>query len=458
VPAQPELDTWSAAFEAFHARFAPHFARREARGRSARYLRGLLGPVERKNGWQLAEAAGERDPQGMQRLLRTAVWDADAVRDELLRFAAERLGAEDGALILDETGFLKKGRHSVGVKRQYSGTAGRVENCQVGVFLGYAAARGQALVDRALYLPAEWAADPERRAAARVPESVGFRTKPELGWELVQRAHAAGLPFRWVLGDTVYGQDPGLRARLAAFAPAAHYLLAVPATTRAWTRPARAEGRAAERVRLAWEGQTAAGLAAALPAAAWRRLSAGAGAKGPRLYDWAAVRVALGEDGWPGPEGWLLARRSVADPTELAYYLSNAPADMPLEELVGAAGRRWAVEQCFEEAKGEAGLDHYEARSWTGWHRHVTLSLLALTFLATLRAGEAGGKWGGADRPERAGGAATPGDRPTVDAPLGRGAAGLVAVAAAPSGGRPPRPLHTQTRPLASRPAAHLTL
>jgi SRSO17 transposase len=457
VSPQPDLDAWSAAFDAFHARFAPYFRRAEARERSARYLRGLLGPVERKNGWQLAEAAGERDPQGMQRLLRTAVWDADAVRDELLRCVAERFGAEDGALILDETGFLKKGTRSIGVKRQYSGTAGRVENCQVGVFLGYASPRGRALIDRSLYLPADWAADPERRAAGGVPAGVEFRTKPELAWDMVGRARAAGLPFRWVLGDTVYGQDPGLRARLASLAPAAHYLLAVPATTPVWTRPARPAGQSGDRVRLAWEGRTAADLAAALPADAWRRLSAGDGAKGPRTYDWATARVAIGEDGWPGPEGWLLARRSVSDQADHAHYLSNAPADTPLQALVAAAGLRWSIEQGFEEAKGEVGLDQYEARTWAGWHRHVTLSLLALTFLATLRAGEAGGKWGGVDRPEPARGAAALGGRPAAGAALGRGAPGLVPLAAQASGARPPRPLQAQVgSPILG--AAHLTL
>jgi SRSO17 transposase len=442
------VDTWGEAFEAFHARFAPFFFREEVRARSARYLRGLLGPVERKNGWQLAEATGERDPQGMQRLLYEARWDAGAARDELERFVAERFGDADGIFVLDETGFVKKGSKSVGVQRQYSGTAGKVENCQVAVFLAYVSRHGHALLDRALYLPQEWAADAERRREAAVPDELAFRTKPALGWAMLEHARALGVPGRWVLGDTVYGQDPGLRARLEALAPACHYLLAVPASTAVWTRPeagapVEAEGAI---LRRAWTAHTAAGLVAMLAPEAWRPLTVAAGAKGPRRYEWAAVRAALGEQGWPGPERWLLARRALGDPTDRAYYASNAPADTPLEAVARAAGARWPIEQCFEEAKGEAGLDQYEVRQWPSWHRHVTLSMLAHSFLADLRR-EAGKKPAGPGAGERAGarqrpgGAAPAGDHAAAAAPVAGGAAGLVVVAATAPGRRAAQPL-----------------
>src|SRR5947208_1217808 len=208
---EQDLAEWEAAFGAFHARFAPLFFRREARERSARYVRGLLGPVERKNGWQLAEAAGEQQPDGMQRLLNQARWDAEAVRDELQRFVAERFGDAEGVLILDETGFLKKGTKSVGVQRQYSGTAGRIENCQVGVFLAYAGAAGRAFLDRELYLPKEWAADDARRREAGVPTDVAVATKPRLARRMLERAFAAEVPAAWVAGDAVYGDASDLR-------------------------------------------------------------------------------------------------------------------------------------------------------------------------------------------------------------------------------------------------------
>lgn len=465
---EPELDTWGEAFAAFHARFAPFFARKEVRERSGRYLRGLLGPVERKNGWQLAEAVGERDPQGMQRLLYEARWDHDAVRDALQRFVAERFGDPGGIFVLDETGFVKQGAQLVGVQRQYSGTAGKVENCQVGVFLAYVSPRGHALLDRRLYLPRGWADDAQRRREAAVPAAVGFRTKPELGWAMLEHARAQGMPGRWVLGDTVYGQDPGLRARLEALAPACHYLLAVPASTVVWTRaerdaPVEAEGAT---LRHAWTPHTVASLVATLGPGAWRPITVAAGAKGPRRYDWAARRVALGQQGWPGPERWLLARRSLGNPTELAYYASNAPEPTPLATLARVAGARWPIEQCFEEAKGEAGLDHYEVRQWPSWQRHVTLSMLAHSFLADLRreAGKqsagagAGGRAGAGQRP---GGAAAAGDHAAAAGPVAAGAAGLVLLAAAP-----PSPRTAQSLPAASRapgpppdcPAAHLRL
>jgi SRSO17 transposase len=334
---------WSAEFAALLARLGPRFGRVEPRRRAATYLKGLLAPVERKNGWQLAAAAGDRTPDGVQEFLSRVHWDADAVRDDLRTYVVEHLGDPGGVLVLDETGFVKKGSKSAGVQRQYSGTAGRIENCQIGVFLAYASRYGRTLIDRALYLPESWAADRARRAEAGVPEDVAFATKPKLGLAMLERAHAAGLPFAWVTADSVYGADHALRRWLQA-----HSLGYVLAVTRAQRLGfARVEDRVAE-----------------VPAAAWHRLSAGDGAKGPRLYDWAYV--AYGSDAAPGWEKGLLIRRSLAAPRELAFYLTYASDGTALSDLVKVAGTRWMIEACFEAAKGEVGLDQYEVRSWNG--------------------------------------------------------------------------------------------
>jgi len=449
-PQSGSPDAWDAAFAAFHARFAPFFYRREVRQRSARYLRGLLGPVERKNGWQLAEAVEEADPQGMQRLLYAARWDADAVRDELIRFVAESFGDAEGIFVLDETGFLKKGTKSVGVQRQYTGTAGKTENCQVGVFLSYVGPQGHTFLDRRLYLPEGWAEDRTRRAEAAVPEEVVFQTKPELAWAMLEHAWTLGIPGRWVTADTVYGQDPRLRARLDGVAPSCHYVLAVPATTPVWIErpPAPATSSDSVRVSRTWTAHTAASVTAELTPAGWRRIVVAAGSKGPRLYEWAAVRVAVGEHGWPGPERWLLVRRSASDPTEYAYYLSNASPETPLGTLARVAGARWPIEQCFEEGKGETGLDHYEVRRYDSWQRHITLALLAHAFLANLRRQAVGGSPApgagpgcSTDPAQRARSTATPGSGLATPGTVPDGAPRLVGLAPAPPGHRPPLPL-----------------
>jgi SRSO17 transposase len=443
-------DAWGEAFAAFHARFAPFFYRREVRERSARYLRGLLGPVERKNGWQLAEAGGETDPQGMQRLLYAARWDADAVRDELIRLVAESFGDAEGIFVVDETGFVKKGTKSVGVQRQYTGTAGKTENCQVGVFLTYVGPQGHAFLDRRLYLPQTWAEDQTRRAEAAVPEEVVFQTKPDLAWAMLDHAWGLGVPGRWVTADTVYGQDPLLRARLDGVAPSYHYVLAVPTTTPVWIerQPATSASTGAVRVTRTWTAHTVASLTAELTSAGWQRIVVAAGSKGPRLYEWAAVRVAVGQAGWPGPERWLLIRRSVSDPTERAYYLSNAPPDTPLGMLARVAGARWPIEQCFEESKGEVGLDQYEVRRYDSWQRHITLALLAHTFLADLRRQAVGGRpapgagpRSSAGAPQRARSPATPGSGLAAAGPVPNGAPRLVGLASAPPSHRPTLPL-----------------
>jgi SRSO17 transposase len=374
---------WREGLEELHGRIAGRFARPEVRARAGRYLAGLLGPVERRNGWQLAEQIGERAPDGVQRLLRSARWDADAVRDDLRAYVVGHLGDPDAVLVVDETGFLKKGTKSVGVQRQYSGTAGRIENCQVGVFLAYAAPGGRAFLDRALYLPEAWAGDAARRREAGVPAGVRFRTKPQLAQAMLERALDAGVPAGWVTGDEVYGGDRRLRAWLEERGVA--HVLAVKATEPLWALAGRGPAQAA-----------AADLVAALPPRAWRRLSAGDGAKGPRLCDWARVPIRpLGE---PGKGYWLLARRSIAEPGDLAYFVCFGPARTPLRELVRVAGTRWAVEEGFERAK-EVGLDQYEVRRWDAWHRHATLCLLAHAYLEVTRAAANAGAPKGATPP-----------------------------------------------------------
>ena len=369
-----QVEGWAAEFERLCERIGPRFARPEVRRRVAGFLRGLLGDVERKNGWQLAEHARETTPDGMQRLLTTARWDPYGVRDDVRGYVVEHLGDPDGVLVVDETGFVKKGGKSAGVKRQYSGTAGRVENCQVGVFLAYASPRGRALLDRELYLPQEWAADPDRRAEAHVPGTVGFLTKPQLAQQMLDRAVTAGVPAGWVTGDEVYGSDGRLRAWLEE--RGLSYVLAVKATQPLWAAGEHGPAEIPARE-----------LVARLPARAWRRLSAGDGAKGPRVYDWA--RVVLLRPGWPGRGFWLLLRRRLSD-GELAYYACFGPARTGLAELVRIAGARWAVEECFQTAKDQVGLDQYEVRRYDAWYRHVSLAMVAQAFLAAVRASALG--------------------------------------------------------------------
>ena len=365
-PTAKQVVRWAREVDIVGGRIGRHFARSEPRRRAVGYIRGLLGDAERKNGWQLAEALGESTPDGVQHLLARADWDADAVRDELIGYVGERLGDPGGVLVVDETGFLKKGVKSCGVARQYTGTAGRVENAQVGVFLAYAGPKGHALVDRALYLPKEWAGDRGRCDGAGVPEGVGFATKIALARRMVEHARDRGLPARWVSADSVYGSDSAFRTALEA--RGLGYVLGVRADFSAWVGVRQARAKA---------------LLAEVPAGSWRRLSCGAGSKGPRWYDWAATRLNGPEPGkaWR----WLLIRRGVADPTEVADFACGGPPRTALGELVRVAGTRWAVEECFALAKGDCGLDGYEVRSWRGWHRHATLSLLALAVVAAIR-------------------------------------------------------------------------
>jgi len=353
---------WTRQLDALHARLAPHFARPEPRARARAYLQTVLAGAARRNGWQLAEAAGEATPYGMQRLIASATWDADAVRDDLRAYVVEHLGDPDGVLIVDETGFLKKGDQSAGVHRQYSGTAGRIDNCQVGVFLAYASRRGHAFIDRALYLPEAWCDDRARCQAAGIPDDVAFRTKPALARDMLERALDAGVPAAWVTGDEVYGCDRRLRMMLEQRGQP--FVLAVRSTEAVFYAgiPGKAQPHAAT-------------VADALPASAWHVLSAGRGTKGPREYRWAWTD--LFRIDWPGWRHALLVRErlvpSATGEYERAYYVVFAPATATLADVARVAGTRWAIESSFEAAKQEVGLDEYEVRKYAGWYQRTRL-------------------------------------------------------------------------------------
>ena len=348
-------------------RIATRFGRAEVRSRVGRYLRGLLASVERKNGWQVAEELEEPNVHGVQRLLAEADWDEEAVRDDLRAYVIEHLEEAGGILVVDETGFVKKGKKSAGVARQYSGTAGRRENSQVGVFLLYASSKGYAFIDRALYLPEEWTADRVRCREAGIPDEVSFATKGELAQQMLARAFAAGVPADWVVGDTVYGYD---ELRMFLEEQQKNYVLAVPETHMVWV-----QGRQ----------QPVGLLAALLPEEAWVVLSAGEGSKGPRLYEWAWLLLPEETEAPSTHARWVLMRRSLSDPSQRAYYRVYGPAAITLPEVVQVTGSRWRIEEGYEQAKGEVGLDQYEVRTWRAWYRYVTLALLAYAALVVMR-------------------------------------------------------------------------
>src|SRR6266496_1908571 len=393
VPSVDEASVagWAAAFDDMFAQVvAPAFARREPRLRARAYLRGLVSGLERKNGWSLAEFAGDATPDGMQRLLNAARWDADGVRDALGRYVTAHLGDPGAVLVADDTGFQKSGVCSAGVQRQYTGTAGKITNCQVGVFLAYVVPGGpRALIDRELYVPRSWAADRKRCHAAGIPEDTGFATKPELAKSMIKRVLAAGLPFGWFTADEGYGDNGPLRRWLEEGGIA--YVVAVSC----YHHVPIGAGKAIRADK----------LAAKIPARGWQRVSCGPGSKGDRLYDWALAGA--------GPAHYLLIRRSVAS-GELAFYRCWAPAGTTLAELVKVAGSRWAVEECFRAAKNEAALGRYQARKHTAWYRHITLALCACAWLAVTAAGHpphriASGGGPGHGDPAREGAALRPG-------------------------------------------------
>ncbi len=359
---------WVQGLVRLHARIAPRFARPEPRRRALAYLQGIVSDTARKNGWQLAEHAGEARPDGMQRLLSSAVWETDGVRDDLRTYALERLGQESAVLVIDETSFPKRGKKSAGVGLQYCGTTGKVENCQVGVFLSYVTAKGHTLIDRELYLPLDWIEDQERCQAAGIPEAVRFQTKPELAIQMLKRIFQAQLPIAWVVADSVYGGNLDVRTWLEAHGYP--YVLAVACDEPVGIVTPDGQRRLME---------VRAVEALLLQEQDWQRLAMSEGTKGPRLFDWAVIPILhqWENDG----RHWLLIRRSLTDPHEQAYYFVFAPAGTTLQEMVQAIGARWHIEEDFEQAK-DMGLDHYEVRSFLGWYRHVTLVMLALAYLA----------------------------------------------------------------------------
>jgi SRSO17 transposase len=335
----------------------------EPRRRARAFVLGLLAELPRKNCWTIAEHAGDPTPDGMQHLLARAKWDAGGVRDDVRSYVTRHLGDRDAVLVVDETGDLKKGTATAGVQRQYTGTAGRIENSQVAVYLGYAAPRGHALIDRELYLPRSWTGDPQRCAAAGIPEDLAFATKPELARRMIGRAVTAHILFAWVSGDEVYGDNGALRAWLEGQHLA--YVLAVACDHRV---PAGA-GRADR-------------LAARLPRRAWQQLSAGQGVKGHRYYDWAWAAVP--SDG-PGCRHLLIRRNRRTG--ELASCRCFSPRPVTLAALVKVARLRWTIEENFQASKGLTGLDEHQARRWTSWYRWVTLAMLAAAVL-TIAAAE----------------------------------------------------------------------
>jgi SRSO17 transposase len=362
---------WVEEFACGFAAIAGRFGRREPRLQARSFLLGILSDVDTRSCWQLAEQAGDRSPHAMQRLLGEAVWDADAVRDDVRGYVIDAIGDPGGVLILDDTGDLKAGVHSVGVQRQYTGTAGRIENAQVSVFLAYASPAGRALIDRAVYLPASWTDDPARCAGAGVPDGIGFATKITLGRRMLDRALDAGVPARWATADEFYGGDRGLRRDLQRRQMG--YVLAVAKSHRVDIGGPQGLIRADA-------------VAAGLGKRAWNRRSAGNGVKGRREYDWAWVTLVPPADEAAGFH-WLLIRRRITD-GELAFYRCHAPERVGLPTLVRVAGTRWAVECLFQNAKGALGLDQHQVRRWDSWHRYTTLVMLAHAILTVIAARE----------------------------------------------------------------------
>jgi SRSO17 transposase len=408
-----ELRRLKPELEAFLDRYASLFGRPEAQGHARRFVQGLLLGGDRRSVENVAEAIDGCVVRSLQSFITAAPWDARAVLAELRRQVIEEWGDPEAVAIVDETGFPKKGTKSVGVKRQYSGTLGRTENCQVGVLLAYHAGQGHTLLDRRLFLPAAWAADRPRREAAGVPEGVIFRTKPELALAMVADAAAAGLQFRWVAGDSVYGDSPTFCQGVRALQK--WYVLDSSADARVWTAEPRvippgrppARGRATARPEVLTKPVRVDEVVAGLPASAWRRVTVAEGSQGPLIYEYAEVRVWFSEEGLPsGPER-LLVRRSLGQEPDLKYHRTNAPPAVGLAAVAGIRSKRWGIEQDIQNAKGECGLDEYETRGWVGWHHHTALSVLALWFLARQR-NRSGGKKPRADGARGSGRAGVP--------------------------------------------------
>ncbi len=361
-------DAWSEAFETFFEPFASHFGRSETRNSVQLYMRGLLADVKRKNSWQLAEAIGLSDPHRLQRVLNEAKWDADAVGETLRQIIIAQIGYEPGIGVIDESGIVKWGQKSAGVARQYCGRLGKVENCQVGVYLGYVSATGAAFLDRELYLPKVWCDDQPRRQAAKIPDTITFQTKPQLAQIMLERAWQEEIPLQWVVADTLYGNSPTLRE--AIYAQDRYYLMAIGSHHRIF-RPGETQPIALPT------------LVQSLPDPAWEQMCFRISEKGLIWHEWTAVRVAMPKDAIG--EQWLLIQRTLDSEPVYTFYLSNAPEEMPLMTLVTVAVSRHPIEELFEEAKGEVGMADYEVRHWHGWYRHMTLVMLAHTWLKLLQ-------------------------------------------------------------------------
>jgi SRSO17 transposase len=414
---KPELDH-------FLDRFAPLFGRDENRTHARRFVQGLLHGGERRNAENIAQAMSGGPVRSLQAFITTGAWQDGAVLRELRRSALEALADDDAVWNSDETGFPKKGTKSVGVKRQYSGTLGRTDNCQVAVFANYSSTRGHTFMDRRLFLPEEWAADGDRRDEAGVPAGVIFRTKPQLALEMVAAAVTEGVPFRWVGGDGVYGDSPTFVQGVRLLDK--WYVLDSSADARVWTaeprvippeeRPRPRRGRPCTQPLVIGEARRVDEVIAALPATAWRRLTVAEGSQGPRVYEYAEIWVWFSEEGLPGPRERLLVRRSLGQEPELKYHRSNAPAEVPLLKLAKVRATRWTIEEDIKSGKGQCGLDEYETRGWSGWHHHTALSMLALAFLVLQRR-RLGEKRAGDDRARGAG----PAGPPAGGARLGRG-------------------------------------
>ncbi len=346
-------------------RLSKAFSNEQGFANMQNYVKGLLGNSERKNGWQLSEYVGESAPYTLQQFIYRGRFSSDEIRDGLREYVSDNLGEEEGILVVDETGFLKQGKHSCGVKRQYSGTAGRIENCQIGVFLTYASTKGHSPIDRRLYMPKEWIDDKERCKKAGVPEDITFKTKPEMALEMIQKATESKMPYAWVTGDCVYGDYTNIRLWLEENRK--NYVLNVSGKSYVW---------------IGHEQRSVKSIIESLPDDGWTAISCGDGSKGARLYNW--QKVAINPGMTPDFERALLIRRSIKKPDETRAYLCFSPAGTSLQKLVETAGCRWTVETCFKESKSIVGLDQYEVRGYGGWYKHITLACIALAFLTVL--------------------------------------------------------------------------
>ena len=360
---QDDLKAWDAEFNSICGLISPLFYRTDSRAHATRYLRGLLAPLERKNGWTMAEFTGMREPKALQRFLNLTQWDADKMRDIVRGYAIGHFADSRGVLIADPTGFAKKGRKSAGVQRQYSGTLGRIDNCQIGTFLAYANTSGdRVLIDRELYIPEKsWFGEPDRCTEAGIPGNLAFRTRPQQVEAMIKRALDAGAPFAWFTADEEFGQNPGLREFLEK--NSISYVMAIPKNTMITTGED--------------QTQTIEETARKVRPQEWQRRACGIGSKGFRIYDWALINTSE-------PARQYMIRRSIDD-GELAYYICHNPRGEGLGELARTAGMRWPVEESFEAAKNEAGMDNYQVRLYHAWYRHITMAMLALAFLAVMR-------------------------------------------------------------------------